>query len=320
MAHPSIAPTTPTSRRASRVALIVLTAGVFLAMAAPAAAADPISSLVRPTATSGGSTPPTLDVRPEPTTGGTRVDIEPGGPPPASAPPAAFNLFRAEAFRYQDPNYYACTATSALVILNTIALNGNGGSGFRWVPRYSIAAVDSILAWERTHDTLEGGNGSDPHGWRNALNYYGWGTATLSSGSRVYDDFAYTSYDRAMKTAIRQLIRTHKPVGIVAWKGRHVQFITGYDGLKGNPFARDGAGRYTNDFTIDAVRLTDPLASDGWVNARIGYSTLGSTTNARLRFAPYAETDSPYDDPYTSGWIRARDEWHGRWIIVAPLR
>ena len=41
-------------------------------------------------------------------------------------------------FRYQDPNYSACTATSALVMLNTIALNGNGGTGFRWVVRLGI--------------------------------------------------------------------------------------------------------------------------------------------------------------------------------------
>ena len=56
-----------------------------------------------------------------------------------------------------------------------------------------IDPVDSILAWERSHDTLAGGSGSDPHGWRNALNYYGWGSGALASDTRIYDDFSYRS-------------------------------------------------------------------------------------------------------------------------------
>jgi hypothetical protein len=241
-------------------------------------------------------------------------------PQVGSTPPASLNLFKVDAFRYQDPNYYACTATSALVMLNTIALGGGGGSGFRWTPRLGSAAVDSILQWERSHDTLAGGNGSDPHGWRNALNYYGWGSTALNAGSRVYDDFAYGSYGSAMKAGIRQLLLTGKPFGILAWGGRHAQFITGYTGMKGNPFLKNAAGAYTNEFSVEAVYLSDPLKSDGWVNAKIGYSTLANSTNAKLRFVPYAETDSPYDDAYTPGIVPARDEWYGKWVIIAPIR
>ena len=32
------------------------------------------------------------------------------------------------------------------------------------------------------------------------------------------------------------------------------------------------------------------------------------------------ETDSPYDDPYTSGIKPARDEWYGKWVTVQPIR
>ncbi|HET9344932.1 MAG TPA: hypothetical protein VFO05_04445 [Candidatus Limnocylindrales bacterium] len=309
----------PFSRRLARLTLIVAATVAFASLATPALAdtdarRPPLAAALEPV---------TQDVRPEPTTGsigGPRVDVEPGGPAPTTATPSALNLFKADAFRYQDPNYYACTATSALVMLNLIAHNGKGGSGFRWVPRLALSTVESILAWERTHDTLAGGNGSDPHGWRNALNYYGWGSGALSSGSRVYDDFAYSSYARAVKNAVRQLIRTRKPVGILAWGGRHAQFITGYDGLSGNPFAKDGRGRYTNQFTVASVYLSDPLKSDGWVNAKVSYSALGSSTNAKLRFVPYGETDSPYDDPYTAGTWAARDEWLNRWVIIAPIK
>ena len=304
------------SRQIARLALVLTAAVAFGASAAPAAASPELPT--RPAAFE----PVANDVRPEPVTGGVtpvRVDVEPGGPAPAPVP-AKLDLFRSEGFRYQDPTYSACTAASAMVMLNTIALNGNGGAGFRWSVRLGTDPLNSILAWERSHDTLAGGSGSDPHGWRNALNYYGWGSGALGSDTRIYNDFAYTSYARAIKNAVRQLIRTRKPVGILAWGGRHAQFITGYDGLSGNPFAKDGNGRYTNAFTIDAVYLTDPLKADGWVDSRITYSALGTSTNWRLRFVPYAETDSPYDDPYTAGTVAAKNEWLNRWVIIAPIR
>ena len=87
------------------------------------------------------------------------------------------------------------------------------------------------------------------------------GAARSSSGSRVYEDYAYSTYERAVKAAVRAMIRYRKPVGIAAWRGTHAQMLTGYDGLVGYPFAVDAAGNYTNDFTIVAVRLTDPLKS-----------------------------------------------------------
>ena len=257
------------------------------------------------------------------------VLVAAAGPAAASEPrsvevgtrtPASLNLYVAGGFRYQDPNYYACTATSAMVMLNFIALGGTGGSGFKWTTRLGSAAVDSILAWERTHDTLAGGNGSDPHGWRNALNYYGWGSVALAAGSRAYDDRASSTFDAAMKGAIRAIIRFRKPVGIVAWAGRHAQMVTGYDGLVGDPFAKDGNGRFANTFTVSAIYLSDPLKSQAIVNKRVGWSELKGSSNLKVRFRPYLETDSPYDDPYTSGTMPARDEWYGKFVTIVPVR
>ena len=237
-----------------------------------------------------------------------------------TAPPASLNLYNASGFRFQDPNLYACTSTNAMDMLNFIALANRGGTSFRWKVNLSGTTRDAILAWERTHDTLKGGNGSDPHGWRNALNYYGWGSSTLWAGQRYYDDFSYSTYDAAMKTAVRKLIRYRKPVGILAWAGKHAQMVTGYYGLVGDPFAKDSTGRYTNQFTVSGFYLSDPLKSQGFVNGRISYSYLKTAANLKLRFRPYLETDSPYDDPYTAGTKPARDEWYNRFVIVAPVR
>ena len=40
------------------------------------------------------------------------------------------NLYQSAGFMYQDPNYTACTAASAMMMLNFTALAGTGGNGF----------------------------------------------------------------------------------------------------------------------------------------------------------------------------------------------
>ena len=238
----------------------------------------------------------------------------------SAASPSSLNLYVAAGFRYQDPNPYACTATAAMDMLNLIALRGTGGTGFRWSATRSSTTRNEILAWERTHDTMPGGNGSDPHGWRNALNYYGWGSGALQAGSRVYDDFSFGTYDGAVKSAVRAMIQTRKPVAILAWAGQHAQMLVGYYGLKGDPFARNARGEYTNAFSVTGFYLVDPLQSQGFVDRAIAYGTFKSTANLKLRFRTYHETDSPFDDQYTDGIRPARNEWLGKFVIVAPIR
>lgn len=241
-------------------------------------------------------------------------------PDAAPTPPTTLKLYRSAGFRYQDPNYVACTATSVMDMLNFMALGDTGGPGFAWSRSLSTKNRDGILAWERAHDTMTGGRGTDPHGWRNALNYYGWGSAALEAGSRIYDDFSFTSYSSAMKAAVRAMISTNKPVAMLAWAGRHAVMITGYDGLSGDPFAKDVAGRYTNTFTVAGFYLSDPLRQDHRRNVRVSYSRLAGSSDASLRFRRYRETDSPYDDRYTAGTRASRTEWYGKWVLILPVR
>src|SRR4029453_16297236 len=44
------------------------------------------------------------------------------------------NLYRGAGYITQDPYYTACTAASAMMMLNYVALSGTGGQGFRWRP------------------------------------------------------------------------------------------------------------------------------------------------------------------------------------------
>jgi hypothetical protein len=177
-----------------------------------------------------------------------------------------------------------------------------------------------MLRWERRNDTLTTGIGSDPHGWRNALNYYGWGIAALAGDARVYDDVAFVSYASAIKASVRAMIATRKPVGVLGSRGHHAQVITGYYGLSGDPFAVDAGGHYTDAFTVGGLYFSDALRSDRMAHIRVSYYRLEHTTNYRLRFRPFMQIDSTLDDPLTSGWRRSRDEWHRRFVLIVPLR
>lgn len=239
------------------------------------------------------------------------------------------NLYRSSGVVFQDPYYNACTAAASMIMLNFVALRDSGGDGFIWRTNRTHNSSDphnyrdmtSILYFARSHDTLRSsGIGSDPHGWRNALNYYGWGRGAMTDASRrVYDDLQFTSSGAAIKAAVRAIARFNKPVGILGWAGGHAQVMHGYVVTGANPAT-------SNDFTVRYVYLTDPLKSDGLVNEKISLRSFQSG-NIRYRFRAYREADSPYDDTYSSGWRRSSvlptvgaSEWYRRWVIIAPIR
>ena len=308
---------------------------LLIGMAGPTMAADPTptptaSPIADPTPTpTPAATPdatptptpdPTASPAPTPTPDPKPTPAPDPTPTPVPVAPAALDLYVTSGFRYQDPNYVACTSTSAMNMLNFILAAGSGGPDFRWMRAVSGSTRDSMLRWERNHDTLPLGTGSDPHGWRNALNYYGWGSAALTGEGRVYDDVAFGSYSAAIHAAVRAIVATHKPVGVLGWAGHHSQVITGYYGLVGDPFATNSTGAFTDAFTIGGLYFSDALSSDRMHHIRVSYRGLQYTTNYRLRFRQFMQTDSTRDDPYTLGWRRSRDEWYRRFVVVLPLR
>lgn len=239
------------------------------------------------------------------------------------------NLWVKGTFVYQDPYWNACTAAATMTMLNVIAARGTGGEGFAWAQsklKHSddpaeLRDMTSILDHARATDTLdEAGVGSDPHGWRNALNHYGWGDAAMMDANLMpYHDRAYPRLKGAVKAAVRGIARLRMPVGLLAWAGGHAQVMTGYVVTGADP-------RVSNDFKVEAVYLSDPLRSDDIVNRKVSWSTL-KTGGLKVRFRAYTEADSPYDDPYVEGEIPGSvppaagpSEWYGRWVIVLPVR
>jgi hypothetical protein len=226
-----------------------------------------------------------------------------------SSQPAAWtaDLYDTRADRWQDPDYTACTAASTESMLNTISYS-RASSGLVWKTTTSYDTQESILAYERAHMTmLTSSLGTDPHGWRNALNYFGWG----SMNAGVYRDSSYSSFDAAAKAAVSALAMYHKPVGILALAGGHAQVMTGYQ------VSGDDPSTGSMNFTIVGVDITDPYH---WAARRDSWVSLAdwSSGGTWVRFSPYLESDSPYRDPIDSkvGY----DEWYGKWVIIDPVK
>jgi hypothetical protein len=282
--------------------------------AVSAGAVSSASMAADPTAVASPSPTPTAAESPAPSATAT-ISASPT-PVPVSGI-WTYNVYDARAVRWQDPDSSACVAASALIMLNLATywhdyaaadgqpdplpvLNG-------WKPDVSYAKMEELLAYERETGTMDLRDpGSDAHGWRNSMNYYGWGNIT----SDVYRDMAFGSFQDAAHATVLTLAMYRKPVGILGWAGDHAQVVTGYK-VKGHD-SRAGLA----DFTILGVYLTDPLASDGFRNHYVPLATWESGGKT-IRFTPYKMTNSPNKDPI-DGKI-ANDEWYGKWVIVAPV-
>ena len=252
-------------------------------------------------------------------------------PPPTASATTTWsrNLWVPSAFVYQDPYFTACTAASTMFMLNVIAYRQAGGTGFTWTPSRVRNSPDpavttdmtSILAFERAHDTLRaGGLGSDAHGWRNALNAYGWSQDALTDPtSMVFEDRSYRTFSGAVRAAVKAIARRGMPVGVLGWAGGHAQVMTGYVVTGADP-------RVSDSFTVVSVYLSDPLRRNRIVNRRINLESLRSGA-LTYRFQAYRDTSSPYDDPLRDGTLAGAvrpasgpSEWYRRWVLVLPVR
>jgi hypothetical protein len=274
----------------------------------PAATATPIatpSPIATDSPTPSATFTPWATLSPTPTPSGT----------PATGT-WTLDLYNARAVRWQDPDMTACVAASTQMMLNMAVYwqDYTPASGQPepvrpelWKPTVTYASQEAILAYARknTTQTLKDG-GADAHGWRNSLNYFGWG----HNSSLVFRDLTYTSFDGAAKATVSAIALYRKPVGILAWAGQHAQIVNGYKVTGEDP--RTGS----TNFTILGVYLTDSLKADGYRNTYIPLASWQSG-GKKIRFVTYQMTNSPFVDPIDLQQGNA--EWDGKWVIVAPV-
>jgi hypothetical protein len=228
-----------------------------------------------------------------------------------------YNLFDRRAVRYQNPDLTACTAAMTQSMLNTIYYTSTQPltaptavqavqPAFRWTATLSAVTQRTILHFERTHMTMSLATlGSDVHGWRNALNYYGWGS--IDAG--VYKDLSYKTFDQAARATVHLIAMTNEPVGILSEFGSHAAMATGYSVTGADP--RTGS----MDFKVNGVYLTDPLRERRVTNQFVTYQ-VWKTGPPLVRFWPFEQVDSVFKDPI-DGQIGKR-EWWRKYVIVGP--
>jgi len=148
-------------------------------------------------------------------------------PSPAATPGSwTLDLYDARAVRWQNPDVSACTAASALMMLNMAvywqdyvplgALAPVPSPPRGWKPDITLARQKSILAYQRKTGTMSlSWPGADAHGWRNSLNYYGWGS--INAG--VYGDQSFISFAAAARATVTAIALYRKPVGILSIGG-----------------------------------------------------------------------------------------------------
>lgn len=238
----------------------------------------------------------------------------------SSGPPQTewtLNLYRKAGMRFQYPDYYACTATSVQIALNFIAMDGGLTN---WTVSTSYATQEAIFKFERANMTMAtSSEGSDPHGTRNAINFYGWGAMTAG----VYDDVEFSSFSAAAKGVVSSVARTRRPAIIFPWLGGHSQVVTGFKVHGENPAT-------SNNFTVLGVFLTDPLLGYSYINAGGAntkvtainpdtYVTLANWKSGRdaIKYTDFEQLDSRQRDPI-DGKI-GRNEWYRKWVAVLAV-
>ena len=239
----------------------------------------------------------------------------------ASTPTRAtyqYNLFYGHAIKYQNPDLTACTAANTQSMLNTIYYTSTqplsaptavqaAQPALVWTPTLTLKSQNFILRFERSHMTMPlYVPGSDVHGWRNALNYYGWGSVDAG----VYVDLSYKTFELAAKATVHEIAMSNEPVGILSEFGSHAAMATGYSVTGADP--RTGS----MDFKVNGVYLTDPLRERHFTNRFVSLQEW-KYGQPLVRFWPFEQVDSIIKDPI-DGQI-GRKEWWRKYVIVAPV-
>jgi hypothetical protein len=142
-----------------------------------------------------------------------------------------------------------------------------------------LGANDRTRARQQELWTLAQSLSESPFGGANAR---GWTLALNAVGVGPYELVSEPDLDAAIRHAAAAMRETHKPVGLLMWRGRHAWVMSGFTSL-GDPASAP-------NFEVTGVRVLDPLyphGDDVWgpspkPNALLDPETLGQQFVARL--------------------------------------
>jgi hypothetical protein len=225
----------------------------------------------------------TLAADPTPTPTPTATATPDPTPTPSPTPPPirTLSLLRSGDFVRQYTSYQ-CVGASLQTMRNMI-----------WTSNVTSRLVQRTLFLRaRRYSLYRADGGADPFGWTMG--------ATVSGHGR-YVLVAAGSMQAALKIAARGMALTHRPAGLVVWRGAHAWVLTGVD-TTADPAT-------TTDFQVTAGRIADPLYPYYHVWHRTIYRP-----GTRLALSVLASNYSAYHDP------RRDPRIEGKWVAIVPLR
>jgi hypothetical protein len=211
-----------------------------------------------------------------------------GSPPPISAAGPALpawdggvDLYRDSSFTTQK-SWLWCTAADVQIVRNIVDLQEDHSTGGQ--RRY--------FAWmrERNRYTLPLSAGVDPQGWTAGLRHF------VDDRYRLV---ASTTFDAALRSAVRRLRLTGLPVALAVSHGNHGWVLTG--------FSATADPARTAGFKVTSVRVVGTLYG---LQSRNGYDMPPDTkltpTQLKRFFTPWK-------------YAPKRMIWDGRYVSIQPV-
>jgi hypothetical protein len=145
----------------------------------------------------------------------------------------------------------------------------------------------------RNHNRYEvpAADGVDPGGWAAGLRHL------VDARYHVVASGTFTS---ALRSAVTNLRRTQRPVGLLVARGGHAWVLTG--------FTATADPAVTSRFTVTSVRVTGPLW--GLQNRTYGYDM---APNRKLTVAQLRDFFTPWHYAGIRMW------WEGRYVSIQPI-
>ncbi len=206
------------------------------------------------------------------------------GKTPASASAGwtgSLDLYRPGVFTTQA-TWLWCTAADVQIARNIVHREDD----------HSAASQQRYFDWMRTRDryAIPVSDGVDPQGWAAGLARF------VDARYRVVTS---TSFANALRSAVRRLRQTSRPVALLVDRGNHGWLLTG--------FSATADPAVDPSFRVTGVRVVGPLYG---LQSRNGYDPPPDTAMSPARLASFL---TPFH------YARIRMSWEGRWVTIQAI-
>ena len=215
---------------------------------------------------------------------GADPDPTPTPTPTATPSPTTvayrLNLLRSGDFIRQYTRYQ-CVGASLQIMRNMIWSSNNRGPTLQ----------KKLWRIARSNSLYKADGGADA---------FGWTTATALSGHGRYVLVAAPTMAKAVAAAAKGMAATHRPAGLMVWRGTHAWVMTGFEAT-GDP-------NETDAFRVLTIRMADPLWPVYHVAAHRVYRP-----GMRLYMGTLKKNFTPYHDG------RRDDRVEGQFVAIVPI-